>query len=286
MRIWTMADLMGRNAECRACGKAFVTEFIKGNSTVRCRECLKPKKRLPVCRWCNKRFKARGAEIRLFCSRACSGKSQTAIAAAKREANPPPPKSAPAQRPEPTECRVYFSQCENCATWLSSGHRAIRFCDIVCTKAAAKSALIAKRTAARECKGCGQVFSPVYGEKRRTICSDACLKAYGRRAYRKVRRVRIGAACERVDPLVVFKRDGWRCRTCGKDTPECLRGTFEPAAPEMDHVLPLSRGGAHSYKNTQCLCRQCNQDKSDKHPSQFVCRALDAESVSATTGPG
>jgi 5-methylcytosine-specific restriction endonuclease McrA len=25
----------------------------------------------------------------------------------------------------------------------------------------------------------------------------------------------------------------------------------------------LSKGGAHTYANTQCLCRKCNSDKSD-----------------------
>ena len=37
----------------------------------------------------------------------------------------------------------------------------------------------------------------------------------------------------------------------------------EPLSPELDHIHPVSKGGAHSYANTQCLCRQCNAGKSD-----------------------
>jgi 5-methylcytosine-specific restriction endonuclease McrA len=63
---------------------------------------------------------------------------------------------------------------------------------------------------------------------------------------------------EAVWPSRVFARDGWMCRLCGIDTPKELRGSYEHNAPELDHVVPLSRGGAHTFNNTQCLCRSCN----------------------------
>lgn len=68
----------------------------------------------------------------------------------------------------------------------------------------------------------------------------------------------------RFTSLSVFQRDGWRCRFCGIDTPESLRGTHEHNAPELDHIVPLARGGQHSYDNTQCLCRACNGFKSNR----------------------
>jgi 5-methylcytosine-specific restriction endonuclease McrA len=88
-----------------------------------------------------------------------------------------------------------------------------------------------------------------------------------------VRRLRLGAPLTTVDPFTVFDRDGWRCRACGTVTPKELRGTIEPNAPELDHVVPLAMGGGHTYKNTQLLCRSCNRLKSDKHPSLFVYEA-------------
>ena len=35
-------------------------------------------------------------------------------------------------------------------------------------------------------------------------------------------------------------------------------------SPELDHIIPLSKGGAHTPENTQCVCRQCNSEKADK----------------------
>jgi hypothetical protein len=59
----------------------------------------------------------------------------------------------------------------------------------------------------------------------------------------------------------VFNRDGWRCHLCGITTFEAKRGTFHPRAPELDHLVPISRGGAHAYANVACACRRCNRTK-------------------------
>lgn len=76
--------------------------------------------------------------------------------------------------------------------------------------------------------------------------------------------VRCAPGGERVDPFRIFERDGWRCRICGGDTPKELRGTVERSAPELDHVVPISRGGQHTHENLQCACRGCNIRKSNK----------------------
>lgn len=47
-----------------------------------------------------------------------------------------------------------------------------------------------------------------------------------------------------------------RCLACGRKPPEI--------ALEMDHVVPLNRGGAHDVSNVQPLCRSCNARKSQQ----------------------
>lgn len=67
----------------------------------------------------------------------------------------------------------------------------------------------------------------------------------------------------------VLARDGWRCRLCGIDTPETLRGTKAWNAPEVDHIVPLSAGPCgpgHVWSNLQCLCRRCNSLKGSSLP--------------------
>lgn len=75
---------------------------------------------------------------------------------------------------------------------------------------------------------------------------------------------------ESVDPLRVFARDRWRCKLCGRKTPQTKRGTYEDDAPELDHIEPVSLGGMHTYLNTQCACRACNIRKGAKPLGQLL----------------
>jgi 5-methylcytosine-specific restriction endonuclease McrA len=50
----------------------------------------------------------------------------------------------------------------------------------------------------------------------------------------------------------VFGRDGHRCQYCG-DTAESI-----------DHVVPRSKGGDHSWENVVACCRNCNIRKGDR----------------------
>ncbi|MEX1262791.1 MAG: HNH endonuclease [Actinomycetota bacterium] len=69
-------------------------------------------------------------------------------------------------------------------------------------------------------------------------------------------------------------RHGWRCHICGDPIPESLRGINyvieRPDAqfPDIEHVIPLSRGGLHFYGNLRLAHRSCNQRKghSDNAP--------------------
>ncbi|MBI4259361.1 MAG: HNH endonuclease [Actinobacteria bacterium] len=50
----------------------------------------------------------------------------------------------------------------------------------------------------------------------------------------------------------VFARDGWACQYCGAP------------AENVDHVIPRSRGGAHTWENVVAACRRCNSRKKNR----------------------
>ena len=98
-------------------------------------------------------------------------------------------------------------------------------------------------------------------EKRRAVARE-----WARRNLEKVedhtrnRRARIrGAFVEKVEIAKVRERDAGRCGICG-----------EPVARDeesLDHVVPLARGGEHSYANVQLAHLSCNKRKNDMRGS-------------------
>ena len=54
----------------------------------------------------------------------------------------------------------------------------------------------------------------------------------------------------------IFVRDEHRCQYCGA------------RADSIDHVLPRSRGGAHTWENVAAACRPCNLGKRDRTPEE------------------
>ncbi len=56
--------------------------------------------------------------------------------------------------------------------------------------------------------------------------------------------------------FAIYKKDGYRCRHCG------AMGKYVNL--EIDHIIPIAKGGKTTYKNLQTLCRRCNYDKGDK----------------------
>jgi hypothetical protein len=39
---------------------------------------------------------------------------------------------------------------------------------------------------------------------------------------------------------------------------------------EVDHIIPIARGGDNRKENLQLLCKKCNQEKRDKNPAVFM----------------
>lgn len=60
----------------------------------------------------------------------------------------------------------------------------------------------------------------------------------------------------------VFARDNHTCQYCGA------------RAESVDHVVPRSRGGKHSWENVVAACRKCNARKMNRLPSEAGLRLM------------
>lgn len=119
-----------------------------------------------------------------------------------------------------------------------------------------------------ECPVCGTLTT------RPTYCSDACMRKANNATHEHRRRARIEAAMVDRDITVdgLYKRDGGICHLCGDrcnyDDFVVVDGTkiCGDWYPSIDHVIPLSKGGEHSWSNVKLAHRICNSIKGDTAP--------------------
>ena len=89
------------------------------------------------------------------------------------------------------------------------------------------------------------------------------------KAHKKKRKAALKTvAIHAVKDIKVFERDKWKCRFCGCKVQKV--NIYSDNAAELDHIVPVSLGGPHSYSNVQTLCRRCNQQKSNNYNGQLI----------------
>jgi len=169
---------------------------------------------------------------------------------------------------------VSFCICATCSKPFTARSSRAQYCGKQCRPSEYKTK-IDSNCSSSVCTVCGKQFNAKYsGGRRSYFCSEHCKdlrQLANKRISRLKRKVAVKCATvELVDPYKVFDRDKWHCKLCGAKTPKLRRGTYEDDAPELDHIIPISKGGEHSYRNTQCTCRRCNGLKSDRPMGQLL----------------
>lgn len=109
------------------------------------------------------------------------------------------------------------------------------------------------------CVDCGAAFC---AHSARMVRCRACTAAKERADWSAAsRRRKTGMVVVdkvRLDELA--RRDRWRCHLCGKPVDASLRYPDRGSA-SIDHIVPVSEGGEHSYRNTALAHLGCNVAK-------------------------
>lgn len=261
-KVKTYKSKQTYNGICEVCGNTII-----GDKKYCSRICwVKAVKREEkTCKHCGKKYIPKASDRTTYCSRDCyfAHKTQHRLSRTAKTKN---------NYAGPVSHKVFFKHCEHCGKLFTTKYNSCSICSDNCKKERyAKNARLksmSEKTFNKTiCKNCGCTFIPEYGDMRRVFCSKQCGDKYSRCSSgdNRKRARKFGVAYEYINPLNVLRRDGWVCQICGKATPENRRGSRYSNAPEMDHRIPLSKGGPHLYSNVQCVCRQCNGGKSNKN---------------------
>lgn len=152
--------------------------------------------------------------------------------------------------------------CAICEDAIPFGRK--KFCSDLCVKFYDQMRKPSKKDIVRRCPGCKQPkqFSGTY-------CSNVCYRQSDQgklitRQARHRRRARMhNAKVEEVDPQVIAKRDKYKCHICRKRVNMDLDCQDKYSAT-MDHLIPISLGGDHTYANIQLAHRICNSIKGNR----------------------
>ena len=206
-----------------------------------------------------------GAEVRRNSSlqKYCAACSREATLRAKREFEA----RWRAANPEESKRRIAAAQAKRDAKRATPEHK-----DRVSRKACADCGREFKRTSNRQawCPACGR-------ERKLALKRAAEVRRKDRNPdhVRELARLRIARRRARhvgqQDPIPMTPADlqnlkdrqGGFC--AGMWCLEALDDGYH-----VDHVIPLSKGGAHAPGNAQLLCPKCNRSKGSKLPDEFV----------------
>jgi len=172
--------------------------------------------------------------------------------------------------------------CKRCGGSISANPRN-NYCSLQCGRIARGEILYGPRQQVL-CANpdCGAPFLRVWGARQR-CCSEKCgkrrwtlqAKAEGRtyhgpwddrRRESYHRRRALKKAASTGAPVIrseIGDRDRWKCGLCGAKVNRDLAYPH-PMSPSLDHVIPLSKGGAHSPENVQIAHLQCNSEKGNR----------------------
>lgn len=157
--------------------------------------------------------------------------------------------------------KIVYGNCKQCNNEFVIGNKKT-FCCNKCQKEHKRSEKIRNRKL-KKCRYCEKWR---YGFKGK-YCSEECRRKASRikgelRKSERLKRARSNGPFDAdIDIYKLIERDGGCCYLCGDDVLFSYHYN-DPKYPTIEHVLPISKGGSHSWDNVKVACRECNTRKS------------------------
>lgn len=138
-------------------------------------------------------------------------------------------------------CENRFYRCENASKTCG---------EIGCDKPLVAKGLCAMHWR-RKARAEGREKAPVWDESRKAN-------------WKKREALKRGAnGAESFSYPDVYERDSWVCGLCGESIDRSLSWP-DPLSVSLDHIVPLSKGGAHTMANVQAAHLVCNVSKGNR----------------------
>ena len=123
----------------------------------------------------------------------------------------------------------------------------------------------------KRCYDCHRRFYPAKAESRCSGCQAINAEARRKVSAKKFKRQR--RLRKKINHLpytreFVLHRDGRVCAACFRTVSECF-DVSDDCYPNIDHVIPLAKGGSDTPDNVRTLCRRCNIIKGDKRDGEW-----------------
>ena len=185
---------------------------------------------LKTCLTCSATFKKRLDSPGIFCSKSCNAKYNND------------------KRPKKEKPKL---QCLNCTTFILLPNK---FCGHSCS-AQFNNKLRAPVIQSKSCPQCNKQF---------TAKTKYCSKQCGWDSKKKHTPIEIKRAKNRETYKRYIARRKYQTPV-GEDIKAIQQFYLNcPAGCEVDHIIPISKGGAHSLENLQYLTKEENRRKSNK----------------------
>ena len=124
----------------------------------------------------------------------------------------------------------------------------------------------------KTCLHCGKEF--VIDRYRKKYCSDKCRKRHlekNREIRRRLKLISNGNFDSSISLDKLYERDNGKCWLCQRQTDWSDKWMDSQGShitggnyPSIDHVIPIAKGGPHTWYNVRLAHCRCNTNKGDK----------------------